>query len=87
MMLDFIIDLIGVGVEFVMTDWRPTRRQRVKRALRLARKQWLTVRRHEFALSWLAYGLAHVSELRLNAHEQEIRKALANLETAWLSQG
>lgn len=41
-MLDLIIEAIGALLEFVWTDWRPTPRQRVKRALRLSRKRNLS---------------------------------------------
>lgn len=75
-MLDSVIEAIGSLLEFVLTDWRPTPRQRVKRALRLSRKRHLTSKRREFAMGWLSFGLENLTDLRLESRELEIRSAL-----------
>lgn len=75
-MLDLIIEAIGALLEFVWTDWRPTPRQRVKRALRLSRKRNLSGKRREFAVTWLSFGLKNAADLRLEYRGLEIRNAL-----------
>jgi hypothetical protein len=75
-MLDLIIDAIGALLEFAWTDWRPTPRQRVKRALRLSRKRNLSGKHRDFALTWLSFGLKNANDLRLGSRELEIGNAL-----------
>lgn len=76
LMLDLILNAIGALLEFVWTDWRPTPRQRVKRALRLSRKRNLSGKHRDFAVTWLSFGLKSVDDLRLGSRELEIRNAL-----------
>ena len=75
-MLDFIIDAVGSLLEFAFTDWRPSPRRRVKRALRLSRKRHLSRKRRDYAAGWLSYGLQNLADLRLESRELEIRNAL-----------
>jgi hypothetical protein len=75
-MLDLILNAIGALLEFVWTDWRPTPRQRVKRALRLSRKRNLHGKHRDFAVTWLSFGLKNFDDLRLGSREPEIRNAL-----------
>lgn len=80
MILDFILDLIGALLEFAWTDWRPTRRQRVKRALRLSRRKRLSVKHREFSRRWLKFGLDNISDLRLESREPELKTALERVQ-------
>lgn len=82
MIVDFILDLLGALLEFAWTDWRPTRRQRVKRALRLARKRRLSVKRREFAVTWLTFGLDNLADLRMESSEPALRAALERVQRA-----
>lgn len=82
MTLDFVLEAIGTLLEFVWTDWRPSPRSRVKHALRLARKRRLSVKRREFAVTWLTFGLRNLAELRLDSREVEIKTALERMQQA-----
>lgn len=80
MILDFILDLIGALLEFAWTDRRPTRRQRVKRALRLSRRKRLSVKHREFSRRWLKFGLDNISDLRLESREPELKTTLERVQ-------
>lgn len=79
-MFDLIADAIGTLLEFVVTDWRPIPRQRVKLAVRLSRKRSLSAKQREFSRTWLTFGLGHLADLRLESREQEIRTALDRVQ-------
>jgi hypothetical protein len=80
--LDFVLDVIGSLLEFVWTDWRPSPRWRVKRALRLARKRHLSAKRREFAVTWLKFGLDNLDDLGLEPREPALRTALERVQRA-----
>lgn len=79
MISDFILDAAGALLEFVINGWRPTPRQRVKRALRMSHKTDLTAKRRDYAIGWLRFGLDNLTDLRFESRKQEIRNALETL--------
>lgn len=79
MILDAVLDVIGALLESV-TDWQPGPRWRVNRAVRLSRRRSLSVKRRQFAITWLTFGLDNLAALRMESRAPALRAALERVQ-------